>query len=489
MKKLLCFALAVCIVLSASAVLALEGPIRARFVYHSLLEKMASEGIDVNDNRIANFHRENSGIDVQFEYAVVDGTEEKQLKAMMLASGDAPDLMIFDNFDYFQYAIDGVLTPTSQYLENMPNYMALVPQAARDACMINGELYALPGSHEEAENYGGDGIDVRKDLFDTLGLDKEPQTLDEYFKMWKLVQEKYPDMIPFIGNNFNSFKAAYGVLAQTKAADDGSLYFTWASPAFKDYLTYMAKLYAEGILDKEYVNSSTANLQEKFLNNIAFSTCTGWATNVVTINGVFTSVPGSELAYLTFPTVSSDKPAELTKPFPSQRINAIPASSQNGELVAKFLEYMATPEAKRVQDRGIEGIDYKLAADGSIEQTLDEQNAVGWKIVYEWIPTPASFQVRLFVKGFDWSFYGNLAARERSNVIGVEDALTFLPPSEDYLNLQQQLGLKAYSDEQADKFIMGERSIDEFDAYLDELEARGLTKLTDALNVWAASVK
>lgn len=209
----------------------------------------------------------------------------------------------------------------------------------------------------------------------------------------------------------------------------------------------------------------------------------------MTINGVVDRVEGAQLAYLKQMTKDAETPAELTQIFPTQRINVIPAMAKNPDLAAKFIEYMSTPEAKKVQDYGIEGVDYTVDAEGKIQQTLDEQNAVGWKICYEYIPTPESFQVRLFAKGFDVHFYGLLDKRAESNVIGVRDALTFLPPSEDYLNLQQQLGLKAYSDEQADKFIMGERSLDEFDAYLAELEARGLSRLVTALNTWAASVK
>ena len=495
MKKGISLLLSLLMVLALAAATASAGePLAARFIYHSLLEQMAKEDIDTNDNRLINFHKEQSGIDIVIEWpAGPDATEEAQKRAMILASGDVPDLMVFPSSptnEFFQYAVDGVLLPLDDYLADMPNYLSLVPESTLDMCRVDGVLYAFPGSHEELMTWGGDGVLVRSDVYAGLGLDKAPQTADEYYEMWKAVKET-TGMIPLVALNantaLNTAKAAFGVLSQTKEVD-GQLVFTWASPEFKEYLAYMNKLYVEGLLDREYISTTTADMQEKFLNNAAFSTFTGWATPCVTINGTLDVIEGADFIYLPQMTKDAETPAELTKPFPSQRINAIPAMAKNPDTAAKWIEYMSTPDAKKAQNYGIEGIDYQVV-DGNIQQTLDEQNNVGWKINYEYIPTEASFQVRLYAKGFDKYFNDLYASRDASNVIGVEEALIFLPPNEDFLNLQQQLALKQYSDEQANLFIMGERPMEDYDKYLAELEQRGLPRLVAALNEWADSAK
>ena len=488
MKKLFVLLLAVAMIAGCcTAALAeeeLRGPIEIRFIYHSLIDTMESKGEDYQHNRITDAHRQNSGIDFVITPALVSGEEETARRAMILASGDVPDIMVLSVEEYMQFATQGLLTEVSGYLDSMPNYMALVPEEARDALRIDGELFAIPGSHEEVEMKGGNGILVRYDLYKELGLEKEPQTADEYYEMWKLVKEKYPDMYPFADNNFDAFKAAFGVLSNTAFDEEGKLVFTWATEDFREYLTYMHKLYAEGLMDPEYLNYNTATMQERWVSGAAFSGCRGWADPCVTINGVFDSVPGSELKYLPQLTKDAETPAELTEIFPTQRILAIPVGAENIDLAIEFIDYMATPEAKMIQDYGIEGIDYTLNEDGTVNQTLDEQNEVGWKIAYEFIPTPESFQIRLFLKGFDWAFYGLLDAREASNTTVVVDYTTFLPAYDEYLELSQTLGLKAYADEMADKFIIGERSLDEFDDYIAELEQRGLAELTDVLNEW-----
>lgn len=488
MKKLLVMLLAVIMIVgystSALADEPLRGPIQIRFGYHSLIDTMESKGEDYQHNRITDAHRKNSGIDFEITPALVSGQEETARRAMILASGNVPDIMVLSVEEYMQFATQGLLTEVSGYLDSMPNYMALVPESARDALRIDGKLYSLPGSHEEAEMKGGDGIIVRYDLFKEMGIEKEPQTLDEYYEMWKTVKEKYPDMIPYADNNFNALKAAFGVLSNTTFDENGKLEFTWATEEFREYLTFMNKLYSEDIIDSEYLNYNTATLQERWVSGTAFSGCQGWASPCVTINGVFDSIPGSELKYLTQPTKDAETPTKLLEIFPTQRILVIPVGAKNPDLAVEFIEYMSSPEAKRIQDYGIEGVDYTINADGAIEQTLDMQNNVGWKIAYEFIPTPESFQSRLFLKGFDWAFYGLMDAREASNTEVVIDYTTFLPAYDKYQEMFQTLGLKAYADEMADKFIIGERSLDEFNQYIAELEQRGLAQLTDCLNEW-----
>lgn len=491
MKKLLTLVLALLMAFSALSALA-AGEVRtdfseyptlnARFIHHSLIDTMPAKNEDYQYNRITNAHREASGINIQLTHALVDGTEETNKQAMILASGDVPDLMQMSLANYMQWGAQGMFLSTEDYLKDMPNYMALVPEVSREVCRIGGVLYAFPGSHEESEMKGGNGIAVRYDVFKTLGIE-EPQTADEYFEMWKLVKDT-TEMIPLTGKSNPTVKAAFGVLSNTVQLEDGSYTFSWATEAFRDYLAYMNKLYVEGLLDAEYVSMDTATLQERYVSGKAFSSSEGWASLVVTINGVFTSVEGSELQYLPQMTKDENVPAQLTEIFPVQRFNVIPVGAKNPDLAAQWIEYMCTPEAKKIQDYGIEGVDYTLDADGKVVQTLDEQNFVGWKIAYEYIPTPDSFKVRLYAKGFDWAFNGLLAAREQSNVEVVRDMTSFLPAYDEYLELNTQLGLKSYSDEQADKFIMGERSMDEFDAYIAELEQRGLGQFVAVLNDW-----
>ena len=107
MKKLFVLLLAVAMIAGCcTAALAeeeLRGPIEIRFIYHSLIDTMESKGEDYQHNRITDAHRQNSGIDFVITPALVSGEEETARRAMILASGDVPDIMVLSVEEYMQF--------------------------------------------------------------------------------------------------------------------------------------------------------------------------------------------------------------------------------------------------------------------------------------------------------------------------------------------------------------------------------------------------
>lgn len=487
MKKIVSMILVLMLVLSCcSFSLADEDrSLNIRWRYHNLMNNITEADGSYYDNRITRAHDEQSGIKMNWEYQLQNGTEETQKQTLMLASGnELPDIMSVSYVNYQAWAPQGLFVETTDAIKNMADYTNLIPQAALDYVTIDGHMYCFPSSQEEAEMKYGDGIVARTDIFETLGLEKEPQTTEEYYQMWKLVQEKYPDMIPLAGTGLESIKAAFGVRGETKLVD-GKLVYLFTTPEYKEYVEYVRKLYAEGILNQEFGTTSTTTLEEQFTSGKAFSANVGWASPATSLRKVFDNIEGSKLGYLTQMTKDAETPAILGETVPVQLYAAVPTKkSDKFDLACEWINYMATDAAKKVQDYGIEGTDYTVDADGKIQQTLDEQNAVGWKICYEVLATAPSFYVRLYAKGFDWAFNGVLKSRERSNVISVPEYTQFMPTNEDYVELKQQLGVTDYASEQTTLFIIGQRDMSEWDAFQSELASRGLEELTTSLNDW-----
>lgn len=460
----------------------LRGPLQLRLHYHSLIEQIASEGIDYNENRLVQAHEKNSGIDLELVPPLADGTQEMQKRAMILTSKDTPDMMNMGFSEYVDYALQGALLETDGYFASMPDFMSLVPDVAREALKVNGKTYCFMGSHEELDmlNTGG-SILYRKDVFDTMGMEI-PRTLDQLTEVFRAVKQQ-KNMIPLTFTETGPFKTAFGVMSTTREVD-GKYVYTWTLPEYKEYLEYMHMLYEEQLWDNEYLTMKTADMQEKMVTGQAFSLAVGWAAPCVTINGIWDKIPEAEYAYFPLPVKNEGDVIYGLENFPSQRIMAVPAFAKNPDLAAEFYNYMCTPEAKLIQDYGIEGTDYRMK-DGKIDQTLEEQLAVGWKICYEMVPTEASFRVRLIAKGYDWA--RDLQLESQAHVTPARDIVTFIPPSEEFNKLSQQLAIKTYADEQFTKFITGDRPLSEWDAFIGELEARGLAQLHEGLNKWISS--
>jgi putative aldouronate transport system substrate-binding protein len=464
-------------------------PLTIRLSYHPEIDKtMAPNNIDFNNNRIANFHREKSGVNVTFEPALADGTQESQKKAMILASNDTPDLMDMNRTEYYKYAMQGVFVETESYLTKMPDYVKLVPKDVLEAPRFKGKLYCFPTVLEEQDlnRTTAGGLMVRQDVLDTLGF-AVPKTIDEYYTMFKTVKAK-TKLVPLAsaGDGFGAIKAAFRVALDYKEKGD-KLEYIWVQPEYKAYLAYMNKLYAEGLLDNEYITMNTTRLVEKFMGDQAFSTVRDWTFAVVNIRDIATKIPGAKLAYLPQPTGPDGAKALLFNNWPVQRMWVVPVSAKNKDAAAKFMNYMATPESKMVQDYGMQGKDYTLDAGGKPSFTAQQQADVTWKICYEVMATPASFKVRLVAKSYDWAYNQGLAGQKGHDI--AFNLLSLLPPDDTFQKIQQRLALGTVVTEETAKFISGARPIAEFDKFVDEINKKGLIEQTAALNTWYAANK
>ncbi|MDD4139949.1 MAG: extracellular solute-binding protein [Eubacteriales bacterium] len=463
-----------------------------RMFYHGEIDKtMAQGGIDFNDNKFANFHRENSGVDVTFEPALADGASEAQKKAMILASNDTPDLMDMNRTEYYKYASQGVLTDVEPYLAQMPDYSTLVNSYGDNLIeyvRFNGKVYAFPSVLEESDlnrTHAG-GIGVRKDVMDDLGI-AVPKTITDYYNMWKTVKEK-TELIPLTsaGDGFSAIKAAYRVALNYKEVGD-KLEYIWVQPEFKDYLTFMNKLYNEGLLDQEFITTTGTTLTEKFMGDKAYSLNTGWATLCVSLRDIGTKIDGAEMAFMPQPTGPNGEKALLFHNWPVQRLWVIPEAAKNKEAAVKFFNYMSTKESKMVQDYGILNDDYTLDAAGKPVQTLEQQMNVTWKICYEVMATPDSFKVRLVAKGYDWAYTQAQEAEKDADF--TRNLLAILPVDEEFLKVEQKLALSTFISEETIKFITGVRPMADFDKFVSELKAKGLDEQTEALNTWYTKYK
>jgi len=85
--------------------------------------------------------RLNMKIDANF----VPSAEFTQKLNVMVASGEMPDVVKINGYDYAQYVPQGVLLPLNDLVEKLgPNLKKQVPQAAWELSTVNGKIYAIP---------------------------------------------------------------------------------------------------------------------------------------------------------------------------------------------------------------------------------------------------------------------------------------------------------------------------------------------------------
>lgn len=272
------------------------------------------------------------------------------------------------------------------------------------------------------------------------------------------------------------FNHAFGVTGTLMKQEDGKYVYSMVTEQEKNKLAYYAGLYADGILDADYITKAWDTMEQAFYEGDC-ALIAGTAGDVIQVYNtkmVQTMGEGAELVAL--PPAKGLGQAyasiDVTK---EERGFAINATIEQNVKDAAFaiLDFMASPEGRMIDKLGVEGVHYTLDAD-----TVNFTDAWGgyWarffpttdglpaelKLATPVLSTPAQDSLTLGAK-----YYA-----DDVNVIIPED-------------LQPQLAaVKSIYTEYANEIVRGVRPVDDFAEMVTKFNAAG----GDALNEYINSV-
>lgn len=192
----------------------------------------------------------------------------------------------------------------------------------------------------------------------------EDPTVENYYALAKEMKDKGLVQYAFSGDGAVTridtiFNHAFGV-ADTFVQQDGKWVFNKVTTAERDKLAFYAKLYAEGLLDPEYLTNQWDVLEQKFYEG-KLGILPGTAGTVIKIyDDKMKSTHGDTAALTVLPPAKGVSQAytsiSTTK---EDRGFAIPVSSQNKAAAWALLEFMASPEGRFIDILGFENIHWK----------------------------------------------------------------------------------------------------------------------------------
>ncbi|MBR2037854.1 MAG: extracellular solute-binding protein [Lachnospiraceae bacterium] len=213
---------------------------------------------------------------------------------LMMAEEDMADLVTNTAFtlaQVSQWGADGYLLPINEYLEHMPNLTAFFeshPDYKAACTSPDGNIYGLQYYSESIWNNVTHTF-INEDWLNRVGK-KYPTNLDELYDVLKAFKEQDAngngdpnDEIPFAWTENFSRKAlhnilnACGIVTQTNTAkpwgilevsDDGEVYLADATDNYRYFLTYMNKLWEEGLCLSTAYTSTKAEVQSMIKENI-----------------------------------------------------------------------------------------------------------------------------------------------------------------------------------------------------------------------------
>ncbi|MGO4369855.1 extracellular solute-binding protein [Paenibacillus sp. 2TAB19] len=449
---------------------------------------------DYNTYPVAKLLEEKTGYKVQYDMLPQDKWAEKL--NLIMASGEGYDLVTSysDMALYSDYAQKGALVDLTPLIEEFgPNIKNAISQQSMDALKVDGKLYAIPTSITYPVNAS---ILIRTDWLETLNL-QMPTTTDELTAVLKAFKEKDPGGngeynvpltirgdLPMLDNIVGAFG-----LPNTWNDVDGQLVPRVLDPSYKDYIGYMADLYKQGLLDKEFVANKDATAKEKFAGGKAGAIIVHWA-DIPTISDTMTkNLPDAKFSFIPALKGPADE-AGFAANAGFDRLTFIPKASEHPEDAIKWINASLEEETFKTMAIGVEGTHYTVE-DGAYTPILpiftDERNlANNYMAGTDEEKYPQYWQARVrknpvMFEAFD--FINN----KQSDDVKIQNKLGVAPYMPTYAKNNMQL--ESMVGDYTIKLIAGAETLDGLEAFQAKYKAAGAEASSKEINDWYVTTK
>lgn len=448
-----------------------------------------TEGYDVNDNPYINYIREANNLNITL---ISESANYASKVTTIMTSGELPDYVQLTKALYFQFAQGGLLQELDGMLNetDYPNLMSGVSEEYWGYSKVDGKIYGVPFVRYDTTPYISY---ARRDWLDNLNIDPTKlKTVDDYYNM--LYAFTYSDPDQNGQNDTYGLSSCTGGTARDSVAErymgmlfldafdaanmqviDGEVNPNYILDGYKDYLTFLAKLYADGIIVPDYITKTQKQTEEEFRNG-KFG-----------VLNLFWSLSGlnemrDQLYPLTPPErVDGSGQSKYVYPTPVRHYIGITTDCEHPEAVLKLYDWAETDEGSVFVHAGVEGWDY------------DRQNG--------------NLVIREDRVGINWAWRFITLGHQKSNVD--EQLLPILTQSwgetaMDQLKLSESFGtndplyvsspifneladydLDTYVAQYRDQIVMGQANIDEtWDAYVQGWKDAGGQVWMDLYTKW-----
>lgn len=449
---------------------------------------------------------------VDFEFEVIPIADYATKVSLALNTGtNVPDVILYQSTkgENASLALNGAIVPISDYPELTPNFNARVAEFGMedDIAKLNlsdGKRYYMPGLFD-APFYDG-GLILRQDFLESEGL-AAPKTFDDLYNILKAYKEKYPDSYPLTilaGPRvlYRMTMPSFGIsVGKNGASGTNTLswdyekkeYFPGAiSQGYKDYISFLAKLYAEGLLDPEMADPINGDLwSQKMATGKSMATY-AYYDQIGGVEGA-SQIEGFKLQMYA--------PLEGTAGAhhqPKDRVGsgimfpAATAKRDDFERVVKTIdEVFFSEEGAKLWCLGVEGVTYTVNADGSIQYSDDILNAPEGIYKYMQVQYGCGSDVtqQVWYNAREMTKYDENYAKINAEVAAMDTAIQGIPPTPLFDDMQAedagvlQTPLADKFEVWADAFITGKKSVDtDWDAYVKEMQALKIDEFCQMYN-------
>ena len=448
---------------------------------------------------------------VTLEPTIVPMSDYEQKRSLLVGAGDAPVLLpkTYPGQET-PFVSSGAVLPVSEYLDLMPNFTDKVERWGLEDNLDtlrqeDGDFYVLPGLHENPwQDYT---IAVRQDIMAELGLEA-PSDWDEFRDVLRAVKAAYPDMyplsdrfnVPTPGGNFLNIvamtfgtSAGWGYDDATFDEASGEFEYTGATDEQRDFIEYVASLVDEGLIDPESFTQDDDTAIQKFTTGRSFAISTNAQTIVNDYRPTLdTNVPEAEVGKIPLPAgPAGDVISGATQLENGLMISSAATEREDFVAMMQFIDWLWYSDAGlEFAKWGVEGTTFTKDADGK-RVLADDIDFIGLNPgAPKHLQKDFGFSNGVFAYGGPTELLQSTFSEEElefQEAMADKESLPLAPPYPFSEGEREQATLletplKDYTSQMTLQFILGQRDLGEWDAYLAELEGKGASTYVDLVN-------
>lgn len=300
----------------------------------------------------------------------------------LMASGLVPDIMQVSHNLVKTAAADLFYDIAPIMEKQMPNFYRWVKNdELLKLNYVNGKLYGTimcdSGYYPLASNPGTDAHTgylpvIRYDVLEENNL-KTPTTIDEWFNTLKTLKTKYPSSTPWSGRSYyhiihTTLQMFTGYMPRTTYDYDKKQYTIGVlQSGYNRYVELMHKCYEEGILDQNFMSANNNTWEQGVVGGKIFF----WVDN----NGYAASqtetlqkskANASMQVMPLMKNYEGKKFATVYAQHTYSEMFTVSNKSKNRDYIIKFLDWCYSDEGMYVNNYGKEGVTYKKNSNGSV---------------------------------------------------------------------------------------------------------------------------
>ena len=442
-----------------------------------------------NDHEIYKLISENTGIKVEFQNSSTSDAATQL--SLIVAGGELPDILQIRS--YYPGGADagvseGIFADLTPYIqEYAPDYWKAI--CSNDLCYrlatdANGHINCFYTIKVTAPPYRR--MNVLQEVMDEYGFDT-PITLADYEVMFeKLAKDGIAGLCLSSNGRESILMWPYGITDGWMLDENGAVAYGMYTEAYKEYLTMMHDWYTKGYIYKDFMTSRTMAEAFALLTNkkvFIVANPVDLANSACVAAGV-TCVP--------FPYVRKEAGQHLHFEVTSNELmpeagfanTVVSASSEHIKEAVMYLNYCYTQEGADLCNYGVENVHYTVNADGTktfTDYMLNNPDVPRGEtqMVFKLHTQPKLADPDVLCNPNVVADEYSLEIRKRYGDDTTIDSAQVLPSftmaaeaSEERSDIMKDIN--TYVDEMTLKFITGVTSLDEYDAYMAQLQTMGI---------------